>query len=321
MFVGAFDIGGTKTIIALADGNGTIVKKKQFPTKTVDCLRHVAVCCDTFRKILQECDVGLDSVGAIGVNLPGIVDRSSGVLERAVYAGWSDVPVGQFIQTKLSMDRVVCENDVNSCALGELRFGLGMKYRDFGWMTVSTGIGGAVIIDGKLIRGVNGNAGEFGHLTVEYEKPVKCPCGEYGCLEAQGSGTAINRMICDAKERDSAFSAKFEAIDAGSDGAALAELAKRGNAVALNIFRKVGNYIGRGIASYVNILDPEAFIIGGGVAASISILMPGIREAIDQCAFYAMKDIKIVQTALGYDAALIGAVTIALSATVRKGEF
>lgn len=310
MYAGAFDIGGTKTIIALSDENGNLLGKKQFPTETGDCPAHLKVCCGVFREILQTAQVEAGQVEGIGVNLPGLTDTENGVLLRAVYAGWNNVPVKAILKEELGINNILCENDVNSCAMGELLFGLGKEYRNFGWMTVSTGVGGAVVCGGQLIRGAHGYAGEFGHIKVEYEEPALCPCGEKGCLEAHGSGTAISRMIEEALQTVPGFAEAFEQIGEQPSGASCAKLARSGNETAAGIFEQAGRYLGRGIATYVNILDPEAVIIGGGVSASLDLLMPGIREEMDKCAFAQMKDVKILPTALGYEAALMGAIAL-----------
>lgn len=312
MLIGAFDIGGTKTIVALADEIGTIYEKQQFPTDTSDCLRHLDHCVEIFSGFMQKHLLTAEQIGGIGVNLPGIVDRSSGTLLRAVYAGWHDVPVKDYLVQKLHIEHVVCENDVNSCAVGELRFGLGRDFKDFGWMTVSTGVGGAVVCAGQLIRGAHGFAGEFGHLKVEYDDPALCPCGDHGCLEAHGSGTALNRLVAAQAEKSPAFKAAFDGLGEAPSAAACARLARSGNQEAAEIFTKVGSYLGRGIAYYANILDPEAVIIGGGVSASLELLMPGIKQSLEKYAFGQMKHTKILQTALGYEAALMGAVAIVL---------
>jgi len=312
MFVGAFDIGGTKTIVALADETGRIYEKKQFPTDTRDCRAHMETCCGLFREFMKNQGLDASQIGGIGVNLPGPVDREKGILIRAVYAGWNNVPVKEWISQMLGIGHIVCENDVNSCAMGELKFGLGKKYGSFGWMTVSTGVGGAVVCDGKLIRGAHGYAGEFGHIKVEYTDPRACPCGEFGCLEAQGSGTALNRLIAEQVQEDPEFRAAFEELGEAPSGASCAKLARSGNNTALALFDQVGQYLGRGIACYTNILDPDVVFIGGGVSASLDLLMPGIRSAIEAYTFAQMKDVEVLATALGYEAALMGAIAIVL---------
>ncbi len=312
MFVGAFDIGGTKTIVALADETGRIYEKEQFPTNTGDCWAHIEKCCDLFRVFLHRRQLEPDQIAGIGVNLPGPVDREKGILIRAVYAGWNNVPVKDWISKLLGIGHIVCENDVNSCAMGELKFGKGKEYDSFGWMTVSTGVGGAVVCDGKLIRGAHGYAGEFGHIKVEYANPRACPCGEFGCLEAHGSGTALNRLIGERVQADPEFRTAFRELGEEPSGASCAKLARNGNPTAQALFTQVGRYLGKGIACYTNILDPEAVFIGGGVSASLDLLMPGIRSAIREYTFAQMQDVKILPTALGYEAALMGAIAIAL---------
>ena len=310
MLVGAFDIGGTKTIVALAVSDGTILHKKQFPTDTRDCFSHLEYCCDVFFQLLAENGSQIEQIEGIGVNLPGLVDRKQGILIKAVYAGWNNIPVGPFLQKKLNVSNIICENDVNSCAMGEILFGLGREYASFGWMTVSTGVGGAVVCDRKLIRGAHGNAGEIGHLKVEYANPKTCPCGEKGCLEAQGSGTALNRLIEERILSDKDFQTAFGS-GVKPDGASCAALAHAGNRTACEVFESLGRYLGRGIAHYVNLLDPEAVIIGGGVAASLDLLMPGIQASLESDVFSPMRNVKILPTALGYEAALKGAIALA----------
>ena len=312
MYIGAFDIGGTKTIIALADEAGMILHKEQFVTDTRDCRKHLDVCCDIFRGFLEKEGIGPEEVAGIGVNLPGIVDRRKGILLRAVYAGWYNVPAKDYLAEALGIPNIVCENDVNSCAVGELMFGLGKEFSNFGWMTVSTGVGGAVVCDGKLVRGAHGYAGEFGHLKVEYDAPAHCPCGENGCLEAHGSGTALSRMIEEKVREDKKFRDAFEEIGEKPSGASLSKLAREGNATALAIFEHAGEYLGKGISYYTNILDPEAIVVGGGVAASLDLMMPGIRQAVERYTFARMQDVKVLPTALGYEAALMGAIAIVL---------
>lgn len=312
MFVGAFDIGGTKTIVALADETGKIYEKIQFPTDTRNCRGHIEKCCQLFRAFLERRELAPAQISGIGVNLPGPVDREKGILIRAVYAGWNNVPVKDWISEMLGISHIVCENDVNSCAIGELKFGMGSQYGSFGWMTVSTGVGGAVVCDGKLIRGAHGYAGEFGHIKVEYDEPRVCPCGESGCLEAHGSGTALNRLVREKVQSDPDFAAAFKALGEVPSGASCAKLARSGNETAQILFDQIGWYLGRGIACYTNILDPDAVFIGGGVSASLDLLMPGIRSAIEEYTFAQMKDVKILPTALGYEAALMGAIAIAL---------
>lgn len=173
--------------------------------------------------------------------------------------------------------------------------------------------------DGKLLKGSHGYAGEFGHLKVEYEHPHSCPCGDKGCLEAHGSGTAISREIMNRVESDAEFKQAFQEINEEPSGKSCAALARRGNRTALEIYHRAGEYLGRAIAYYTNILNPEVVILGGGVMRAYDLLEDAILESAKRNTFVQMKDVKVLPTALGYEAALMGAIAIVLQKSREKG--
>lgn len=313
-YYAALDIGGTKTIAAITNENGDILASRKFTSYTASSQTHLDICVDALRELIQEQELEVGAIRALGISLPGIVDSDRGILLYAPYAKWNNVPVAEYLREKLGIATIRCENDVNACAIGELRFGLGTKYSDFVWMTVSTGVGGASVSGGKLIRGANGFAGELGHLKVEYHHPAQCPCGQKGCLEAHGSGTALDRLTAQLAERDEEFAVALEQAGCKADGAGCAQLAQSGNGRALAIFDEIGTYLGRGIAYCVNVLNPQAVVIGGGVSASLELLRPSIETALRDNAFSRMLDIDVVCTPLGYEAALIGAAALAVDA-------
>lgn len=312
MYIAALDIGGTKTIAAVLDEKGTILIQENFPSVVVSYEAHLELCVQVMMRLMQQMMLSAEDFIGLGVSLPGIVDREKGVLIYAPYAKWENIAVSEFLTEKLGILKVKCENDVNACAIGEQRFGLGNKYTDFIWMTVSTGVGGAVVEDSRLVRGGHGYAGEFGHLKVEYKKPACCSCGQYGCLEAHGSGTALIREARKRKQDSAVFARALEEMGLKPDGAGCAALAKKGNTDALEIMDQIGTYLGRGISYCINILDAQAVVIGGGVAASFDLLLPSIRSSISQNTYKNMQDIDIVKTPLGYEAALLGAAALVL---------
>ena len=315
MTIAALDIGGTKSITALTDEKGKILDQVTFPSYLPDSYENLQLCVRELDRLLEKHGVKREELQGIGVSLPGIVDREKGVLLYAPFSKWENIAVADFLRRETGVRRIACENDVNACAVGEITFGLGRQYSDFIWMTVSTGVGGAVVADHQLVRGMNGFAGELGHLKVEYDHPQPCPCGQKGCLEAHGSGTALNHLMRERYESDSAFAQALHAVGAEMpDGKACAVLAAAGNKTALEIFETVGMYLGRGIACCINILNPQAVVIGGGVSASLSWLMPGIEKAVKECAFHKMEAPVIVRTPLGYEAALIGAAALIVQA-------
>lgn len=312
MYIAALDIGGTKTIAAVLDETGSILAQENFPSLVSSYESHLELCVQAMKRLMEQMGLEAEDFAGLGVSLPGIVDNEKGILIYAPYANWENVAVAKFLAAGLGISKVRCENDVNACAIGEQRFGLGRKYTDFVWMTVSTGVGGAVVEDSKLIRGSNGFAGELGHLKVEYKNPAHCPCGQYGCLEAHGSGTALIRETRKRRLESTAFAQALEEMGLKPDGAGCAALAKAGNTDALDIMNQIGTYLGRGISYCINILNTQAIVIGGGVAASLELLIPSIRVSIQQNAFKRMQDIDIVKTPLGYEAALMGAAALVL---------
>ena len=312
MHIAALDIGGTKTIAAILDEKGAILAQETFLSVVASYETHLELCIQAMKRLMQQMELKPEELAGLGVSLPGIVDHKKGVLIYAPYAAWENVAVAEFLAANLGISKVRCENDVNACAIGEQRFGLGSKYTDFIWMTVSTGVGGAVVEGSKLVRGSHGFAGELGHLKVEYKKPAHCPCGQYGCLEAHGSGTALIRETRKCRRKSPAFAKALETMGLKPDGAGCAALAKTGNTDALMIMEQIGTYLGRGMSYCINILNTQAIVIGGGVAQSLDLLLPSIRSSIQQNAFKRMQDIEIVKTPLGYEAALLGAAALVL---------
>lgn len=312
MYIAALDIGGTKTIAAILDEKGACLVQDNFPSIVASYEEHLALCVQTMKRLMGQMGIEAGDVAGLGVSLPGIVDDKNGVLIYAPYANWKNVRVADVLRKELGIAKICCENDVNACAIGELKFGLGEKYSDFVWMTVSTGVGGAVVENAELLRGAHGFAGELGHLKVEYAHPELCPCGQYGCLEAHGSGTALIRETRKNAQVSPDFADALRETGLKSEGAACAALAKAGNADAQEIMNQIGTYLGRGISYCVNILDTQAIVIGGGVAASFELLLPCIKNVIEQSVHKSMQNVEILKTPLGYEAALLGAAALVL---------
>ncbi len=312
MYIGAIDIGGTKTIVGIVNESGKILYKEQFKTNINDRELHFKTCSEMLFYCLSTLDLSVLQLVGIGINMPGMVDNKKGILIKAPYAGWAGTEVRSYFQEATGVKNVYVENDVNSCAIGELHFGYGKTYKNYLWMTVSTGIGGAIINEGKLLRGGWNCAGEFGHLKVEYERPFLCPCGGWGCLEAHGSGTAITKMVKQEIAKNPEFSKLFESVNLSTDAVGCAILAREGNETACSIYKKAAIWIGRGISYCVNILNPDAVIIGGGVASSLDLMIDHIRQTIETNVISTLLGFEIKTTMLGYEAALLGAASLIL---------
>ena len=307
-YLGAIDIGGTKTMIGIVNPGGRVLAKRHFATYHDDCYAFFSVCYTQFNDCLSEMGLTVNDLEGIGVNLPGMVDASSGVLLRASFAGWYDIDVKGYFSRVFGIDKIFVENDVNSCAVGELIFGNSCD--NFLWVTVSTGIGGAFIIDRKLVYGFNSCAGEIGHVKVEYENPAQCSCGQWGCAEAHGSGTAITRMFSKKATENMELAQILAAKNLPADAKTCSILAKEGNTTAIEVYHTAGKYIGRALSYAANLINPHKIYIGGGVSDSLDLLLSAIREEFERATVKQCADIEIVKTALAYDAALMGAAAL-----------
>ena len=310
-FYGAIDIGGTKTMVGIISKHGFILSERCFATYTEDSSTHFMDCRNHFNDCLDEIDLTINDLDGVGINMPGMVDASRGYLLQAPFAGWYDLDVKGFFSRMLDTDNIVVENDVNACAVGEMVFGDASD--NFLWITVSTGIGGAVIIDRKIVYGGDSCAGEIGHVKVEYEHPAQCSCGQWGCAEAHGSGTAITRMFAEKVRNDSLLTEMLAAKNLPVDAKSCSILAKEGNQTAVEIFNTAGKYIGRALSYAANLLNPQVIYIGGGVAESLELLLPAIRAEFKRTTVKQCADIVITKTSSDYDAALMGAAALVIT--------
>jgi glucokinase len=301
MIIGAIDGGGTKVLTAVMTETGEVLARRLALLPTADYAAYFARCAGMLGECAAQAGVQPEQLAGVGVSLPAMTDGYDRVL-GSPSAGWGTFSVRPLLVPLLGTDRVFIENDVNACALAEMRFAHGGS--NFLWMTVSTGIGGAVVADGRLVHGAGFCAGEIGHVKVEFEKPRLCGCGQSGCLEAHASGTAIGRLA-----REAGLEADAKQCEA---------LASQGNPVALAVLAQAGRYIGRALAMTANVLNPQRVYIGGGVAHALGFLLPSIREEFERGVLPQCRNVEIEQTRLGYEAALFGAAAICLDGLTVK---
>ena len=309
-YLGAIDIGGTKTMVGIVSPDARIMSKRLFVTNTADHEAHFADCYARFNECLSDLKLTINDLEGIGVNLNGMVDAATGVLLQAPFSGWYNIDVKACFARMFGTDKIYPENDVNSCAVGELIFGNACD--NFLWVTVSTGIGGAIIVDRKVLHGYTSCAGEIGHVKVEFDHPVQCCCGQWGCTEAHGSGTAITRMFTEKVTESIELINLLAARSLPADAKTCALLAKEGNQSALEVCQTAGKYIGRALSYAANLINPQKIYIGGGVSDSLELLLPAIREEFSRATIKQCADVEIVKTALNYDAALMGAAALNL---------
>lgn len=304
------DVGGTNVKIALVDGEGKIIYSNSVPTYaqmgyeyTVNNIKQA------IRDLMKETNTDAKEIEGIGFDFPGQVDYKTGVVKLAPnIPGWVNVPIAQMIEEEFNIPTRI-DNDVRCAALGELKFGAGKGCENFVCITVGTGIGSGLVINGQLVRGAANAAGEIGHIKLQMNGGPICGCGDTGCLEAFASGPSIVAMAQEYLKGGK--STKFREM-AGADGEItpyiVAKAAEAGDPVAKRIFEIVGTYIGMGLVSVINLLNPEKVIIGGGVAAAGDLLLDPIRKTIKERAMIvAGNSVEIVPAELGNSAGVIGA--------------
>ncbi|MBE6611060.1 MAG: ROK family protein [Ruminococcaceae bacterium] len=301
----ACDIGGSKLMCGLVDADGAILDKEKIalpPDLTPDALEGQLM---RMYDILTARNPDCTPI-ACGMTIPGLADAKEGIWVYACFSGISDYPIAKRMGEKLGLP-VAIENDVNACALAEQRFGACRDCGDFLWVTVSNGVGGGLVLGGKLYTGAFGGAGEFGHIVVE-EDGEPCPCGHRGCMEAAAAGPAIAK--------------RYHKLTGLSKSAAeIADLAREGDADALAVMHKTGEFIGKGLGKAASLLNLERYILGGGVMQSLDLMEKSIRSAFAKEAFERPnRQVKILPTALRYDAGLMGAATMAWNDLEQKGN-
>ena len=303
------DVGGTNVKIALVDENGKIIYSNSVPTYakmgyeyTVNNIKQ------SIRDLMKETNTTEKDIEGIGFDFPGQVDYQTGIVKLAPnIPGWVNVPIAKMIEEEFKIPTKI-DNDVRCAALGEMKFGAGRGCKNFICITVGTGIGSGIVINGQLVRGAANAAGEIGHIKLQMDDGPLCGCGDRGCLEAYASGPAIVAMAQDYLKGGK--SAKF--AEMASDGEItpyiVAKAAEAGDPVAKRIFEIMGHRIGMGLTSVINLLNPEKVIVGGGVAECGDLLLEPIRKTIKERAMaVAGASVEIVPAELGNSAGVIGA--------------
>ncbi len=317
------DLGGTWLRVAAADRRGGIRHRLRQPTRAE---RGPAAVMEDLLAGVQSAahGAGLDprALDAVVVGIPGPIDLAHGVVRSPPnLPGWRNVRLAEWLRRRLRVPTYL-ENDANLAAFGELRRGAGVGARNLIYVTISTGIGGGLILDGALFRGSTGTAGEVGHMIAVPNGPV-CNCGRRGCLEAVASGTAIAKQAQRALARGART--RLRALrGAGRNLSAelVVEAARAGDRVAIAILAEAGGVLGRALGSLINLLNPELIILGGGVSQAGPLLTGPMRASLKQSSFPEPRAAaRIVRARLGQDAGLVGAVDWACQRAVRMRRF
>jgi glucokinase len=327
------DLGGTNLRVAAVDTHGVIMEKITTGTEVARPRDQVLdEMCNAIGDLSAKFSDS-NHLAGIGVGIPGIIDLHTGMLhESPNLPGWQDYPVRKELERRLGTT-VILENDANAAALGEKWLGAGSESDDLCMLTLGTGVGGGLVLGGKIWHGMTGMAGELGHTTVD-PNGVACGCGNRGCLEQYASATAVKRMAMEAissgeapelayaMNRNPEFSAKM-----------VYELAEQGDEPARQIFRKVGQALGVVLANLVNTFNLRMYVIGGGVASAWKAFAPTMLEEVRKRSFVYVattpadvpvttwQTTLIAQAQLGSEAGLIGAARLPMLANgVRLPE-
>ena len=304
------DFGGTRIKIGVVDPRGRILYRTGLDVqRTWSWEKLLGVLVETVEKFLVQYRIPKRSLSGLGMGLPGLIDFKRGFVHHLVNVrGWKNLPFAFILKRKLKLP-VFIDNDVNVMALGEATYGAAKGFSQVVCMTLGTGVGGALILNGELYRGATFSAGEIGHIPVSREGPL-CACGSRGCFETYVGNRAISKY---AKERIKAGE-RSTALD-GVGGRlnrltpeVLSRAARKGDRLSLSIWREVGEWVGIALAGVVNMYNPDRIVIGGGVAGAGELLFRPIRHALKKRALaFPMKKLQVVKAKLGNDAGIIGA--------------
>ena len=307
------DIGGTKVLGGVVDENGKILATQRVPTPKEGGATLTKTIADVANHLLKDHDVV-----ALGVSAAGLIssDRET-ILATGNISGWNGVNLKEELNKFVDLP-IFIENDANSAAWGESRYGAGVGEDHMLILTIGTGVGGGAIIDGKLLRGAHGISAEFGHIRVVPEGQL-CSCGARGCLEQYASGNALMRHVREAisASPDAAYNllARADGTIEGLTGHHITQAAGDGDPIALAGFNTTAQWLGAGIASLSALFDPACVVIGGGVIEAGEILLAPTRAALERLIpFSGRRPIpKVVAATLGNDAGLVGAADLARS--------
>lgn len=302
------DIGGTTVKLGIFGEDGTLLHKWEIPTRTenagVNILPDIAA---SIREKQKE--LGIEELAGAGMGLPGPV-QPDGHVAFCVNLGWKDLNPEKILSGLLGGIPVKSSNDCNVAALGELWQGGGKGYRNLVMVTLGTGVGGGIILDGKIWNGTMGVGGEIGHMHVVDDETEHCNCGGCGCLEQVSSATGIARLArrkLAADQRDSSLRG-IEPLTAKE----VLDEAKKGDTIALEVVEQACSYLGTAFANITMVVDPQAYLIGGGVSKAGTFLTEKIQKYYDKMSLMSVQKARVLLATLGNDAGIYGAAKLVL---------
>ena len=302
------DLGGTTVKHGLFKTTGELLETWEIPTRTENngafILGDIAA---SIKAKMEETGISADEVEGVGIGVPGPIDEEGNVL-KCVNLGWGEFNVNKELGALTGL-KVAAGNDANVAALGEMWQGGGKGYKDLVMVTLGTGVGGGIILGGKILPGTNGAAGEIGHIPMFDDEEEACGCGKKGCLEQYASANGIVRV---AKRYMAAHSERPTALNFNTSSKEIWDEAKKGDDVAQEITDEWAKILGKGLASIACVVNPQAFVIGGGMSKAGDDVIDKIREYYKPYAFHAARETDFKLATLGNDAGIYGGVKLVL---------
>ncbi len=303
------DVGGTTVKLGLFDINGNVLDKWEIPTRTEENGKKILpdIAASIEAKIAEK-NLTKEDIAGVGVGVPGPVD-GDGIVHRAVNLGWNQFNMKQELTDLLGGMRVEGGNDANVAALGEMWKGGGQGHKNLVAVTLGTGVGGGIIINGEIMTGSTGAGGEIGHIHVEDNETESCGCGNYGCLEEYASATGITRLANRALQASS----KDSMLRQGEVSAkTVFDAVKAGDELAVEVAKQFGEYLGKGLGVIAGVINPEIFVIGGGVSKAGEVLFDYNKPPFERTDFHVRKETIFALATLGNDAGIYGAAKMVL---------
>lgn len=304
------DIGGTTVKIGLFETGGNLLEKWEIPTRTQEngswIIPDIA---ESVNRKVQERQISLDEIQGIGIGVPGPVLNES-IVNRCVNLGWGIINVAEEIRQLTKIENTAAGNDANVAALGEMWKGAGEGHENVVMVTLGTGVGGGIVLNGKIVSGIHGAAGEIGHIKVAEDEECPCGCGKKGHLEQYASATGIVRKAKEILEKTSQESVlrDLENITAKD----VFDAARRGDVPAFETIQYACSKLGQALSYISEVIDPEVFVIGGGVSRAGEILLENVKKYYREYVFHASENTEIALAKCGNDAGIYGAVKMIL---------
>lgn len=317
MYYLGIDLGGTNIAIGIVDENYKIVLKDKVPTKkerpTAEIIDDMARLCAS---LVERANLTFDDISSAGIATPGSVDPESGMVKYSNNVHMVNYPIADELKKRIPIKNVYIENDANAAALAEAKAGAGRGCSDIVMITLGTGVGGGIVIGGKLYSGFNYSGGELGHIVIEHNgRP--CTCGRKGCFEAYSSATGLINMTKE-KLQETKDTVMWEMVNGNIDnanGRTAFDASKKGDKAGKEVVEEYISYLACGLANLVNIFQPEVLCIGGGVCGEGDYLLKPLVKLVEENEYgfdYQTKTTKFKIAELGNDAGIIGAALLGL---------